>query len=239
MHLASVAFHPDQYPTDEQYPFHLAIFRQTERLDFRSPVVLFVGENGTGKSTLLEAVARRCGIHIWEDSERPRFRPNPYEKAFYRYLSIQWCDGIVPGSFFGSATFRDFARMLDEWAAADPRQLEYFGGSSLLTQSHGQSIMSFLRARCAIKGLYLMDEPETALSPKTQFALLEVLSQMSAAGHAQFVIATHSPILLACPQATIFSFDHVPIRSLEYEETDHYKIYRSFMEDRHRHLKGG
>ncbi len=152
------------------------------------------------------------------------------------YLSVQWADGVVPGSFFGSSVFQDFVRALDEWAAAEPGQLRYFGGKSLRTQSHGQSIMSFFQARYQITGLYLLDEPETALSPKLQLALLELLTKMGRAGHAQFVVATHSPILLACPGARILSFDHVPITQVEYEDTAHYKLYRSFMEDRHRYL---
>ncbi len=233
MHLKSVRFHPERYPTREHYPFKLDIFRQTERLDFGTPVTLFVGENGTGKSTLLQAIARKCGIFIWQEGGRTRYRVNPYEDRLSHYLSVEWVNGEVPGSFFGSSVFQDFARILDEWAATDPGQLDYFGGQSLLTQSHGQSIMSFFRARYAIKGLYLLDEPETALSPKTQLALLDLLEKMSAAGHAQFLIATHSPILLSCPGATIYSFDHVPIAPLLYRETDHYKTYKDFMDSRH------
>jgi predicted ATPase len=236
MHLKNVRFHADRYPTSEHYPFNLDIFHQTRELTFGTPVTLFVGENGTGKSTLLEALARVCGIHIWRERERTRFEVNPYEDKFHRYLSVEWLDGRVPGSFFGSSVFQDFARILDEWAAADPGTLAYFGGKSLLTQSHGQSIMSFFKARYAIKGLYLLDEPETALSPKTQIALLDLLAGMSAAGHAQFIIATHSPILLACPGATLYSFDHVPITPIAYEQTDHYRTYKDFMADRHRFL---
>jgi len=230
MHLKSVRFHPDRYPTREHYPFNLGIFRETEGLAFSSPVTFFVGENGTGKSTLLEAIARRAGIHIWRDGERSRCVVNLYEDKFYRGISIEWTDGVVPGSFFGSSIFQDFARLLDEWAATDPGQLDYFGGKSLLTQSHGQSIMSFFKARYAIRGLYLLDEPETALSPRTQIALLDLLTTLSAAGHAQFLIATHSPILMACPGATIYSFDHSPIAPIPYEDTEHYRVYRSFME---------
>jgi predicted ATPase len=137
----------------------------------------------------------------------------------------------VPGSFFGSSVFRDFARILDEWASTDPGQLAYFGGQSLLTQSHGQSVMSFFRARYAITGLYLLDEPETALSPRTQLALLDLLTKMGAAGHAQFLIATHSPILLSCPGATLYNFDQAPIAPILYEQTDHYKTYKAFMDD--------
>lgn len=234
MHLKSVRLHPDRYPTRDHYPFKLDVLRQTPGLDFRTPVTLFVGENGTGKSTLLEAIARACGIFIWQEGGRTRYNVNPYEDKLCHYLSVEWVKDCVPGSFFGSSIFQDFARILDEWAATDPGQLDYFGGKSLLTQSHGQSLMSFFQARYAIKGLYLLDEPETALSPKTQLALLDLLEKMSAAGHAQFLVATHSPILLSCPGATIYSFDRSPIASVAYEETDHYSIYKDFMGGRRR-----
>jgi predicted ATPase len=143
----------------------------------------------------------------------------------------------VPGSFFGSKVFQYFAELVDEWAAADRGQLNYFGGKSLTTQSHGQSLMSFFRSRYQIKGLYLLDEPETALSPRSQIELLDILENMSAAGHAQFIIATHSPILRACPRAKIYTFDHSPIRRIQYEQTDHYLVYRDFMIDRNKYLK--
>jgi len=232
MHLKSVTIHPDRYPTKDRYPFDLRLFQETPGMSFDTPVTLFVGENGTGKSTLLEALARKAGIHIWHDGEKARFEVNPYEEQFHRCIEVRWADGRVPGSFFGSSVFQDFARTLDAWAAADPGQLDYFGGKSLLTQSHGQSIMSFFKARYQIKGLYLLDEPETALSPRTQIALLDLLAALGADGHAQFIIATHSPILLACPGATIYSFDHVPITPIPYEQTDHYRIYKAFLTDR-------
>jgi predicted ATPase len=237
MHLKSVNIHADSYPTREFYPFNLEVLEQTDRIDFRTPVTLLAGENGTGKSTLLEAIANRAAIHIWEDRGRVRCKVNPYENKLYRCISLDWTDGRVPGSFFGAAVFRDFARILDEWAATDPGQLDYFGGQSLLTQSHGQSLMAFFKARYAVRGLYLLDEPETALSPKSQIGLLQVLARAGAAGHAQFVIATHSPILLACPGATIYSFDHVPVRTVDYEQTDHYQMYRRFMTDRQQFLE--
>ena len=161
---------------------------------------------------MLEAMAHKCNIHIWKRMEITRFEINPYEEELYKFLAVQWTNGIVPGSFFGSEIFRDFSQYLDEWAIADPRILEYFGGKSLITQSHGQSLMSLFRARYRIKGLYLLDEPETALSPKSQLELLDLLQEMGKAGHAQFIIATHSPILMACPNGVIFSFDHSPVR---------------------------
>jgi predicted ATPase len=237
MHLKEVIFHSRQYPTSDFYPFNLPLFRETERLVFDSPVTLLVGENGSGKSTLLEALASACNIHIWRDTQKSRPDHNSYEDKFYQYISVNWSNGRVPGSFFGSKVFQYFAELLDEWASADRGQLNYFGGKSLTTQSHGQSLMSFFRSRYQIKGLYLLDEPETALSPLSQIELLKFLESMSADGHAQFIMATHSPILLACPQAIIYSFDRMPIRKIEYEQTDHYRVYKDFMTDRSKYLK--
>ena len=96
--------------------------------------------------------------------------------------------------------------------------------------------MSFFKARYQVEGIYLLDEPETALSARTQIEFLGLIKRMAAAGHAQFVIATHSPILLACPGATIYSFDHVPLRKVAYEETEHYRIYKRFMADKDAYL---
>lgn len=238
MHLESVTLFPEKYPTRSYYPFDQEIFHRTPKVRFSSPVTFFVGENGTGKSTLLRSICQRCGIHIWEEPEGDRFDKNPYENMLYRFITVQWANGSVPGSFFSSETSRNFAHYLDEWAANDPGQLKYFGGRSLVTQSHGESLMSLFRSRYKIKGLYLMDEPETALSPRSQLQLLEILDQMGRAGHAQFIIATHSPLLMACPGAQIYSFDQAPVKTISYEETQHYQIYRNFLLNRHPDIQG-
>jgi predicted ATPase len=230
MHLNSVTLYPEKYPTREQHPFDLPIFQQAGRIEFPTPVTMFVGENGTGKSTLMEALCRKCGIHIWQDPDRLRFVRNPYEEMLHQYISLEWANGRVPGSFFGADNFKYFTQAVDEWAVSDPGQLEHFGGRSLVTQSHGQSLMSYFTSRYQIPGLYLLDEPETALSPKTQLLLLGLLERMACAGHAQFIVATHSPILLSCPGATIYSFDRVPLRPVSYVETEHFQVYRKFME---------
>lgn len=238
IHLKAVTLRVADYPTDAHYPFNVPTLRETPRLEFTTPVTMFVGENGAGKSTLLEAIVRRCGVHIWQAEPRRRARPNPYEYMLANYLDVHWTDGSVPGSFFGSELFRDFAAILEEWSISDPGQLKHFGGVSLLTQSHGQSLMSYFRKRYQLRGLYFLDEPETALSPSTQLELLRVLAKMSAAGHAQFIVATHSPILLACPGATIYSFDTAPVSQVAYEDTEHFRVYRDFLADRERYLDG-
>ncbi len=232
MHVQNVTLLWAKYPEKDVYPFNVPAFKNTGGLSLTTPVTLFVGENGSGKSTLLRAIALACGIHIWQETGRTRYDYNPYEDKLGEYLSIQWTDGKVPGSFFGSESFQHFRQVLDEWSAADPGQLNYFGGKSLMTQSHGESLMSFFRARYRIKGIYLLDEPETALSPRNQIRLLELLNQASYEGSAQFIIATHSPILLACPGAVIYNFDQTPIQPVRYEDTEHYQIYKKFLEIR-------
>lgn len=229
MHLKGVTILSDRYPTRDVYPFNLKMLHETPTIQFESPVTFFIGENGSGKSTLLEALCHRCGIHIWREEAGGRVNYNPYEKELYRYVLVEWANGHVPGSYFSAEVFRDFARYLDDWAVQNSRLLDYFGGRSLMSQSHGQSLMSFFRSRYKIKGLYLMDEPETALSPRSQIALVRLLHEMGAAGHAQFIIATHSPILLACPGAVIYRFDHTPICRVSYKETEYYRIFKEFL----------
>ena len=129
MHLRCVRLYPEHYPTDQRYPFNQPIFQQTTRLIFSKPITFFVGENGTGKSTLLQAMCRKCDIHIWQGLDRPREQVNPYEAMLYRYLTVEWANGKVPGSFFASDLFQHFAQLLDEWATDDPGQaLAALGG---------------------------------------------------------------------------------------------------------------
>ncbi len=230
MHLTAVTILKENFPANNVYPFNLEIFHKSRHLDFQAPVTFFVGENGTGKSTLLYAIAKRCKINIWKDIDGRRFQNNPYEERFYQYVEAKWSNDPVPGSYFSSDIFRDFSRFLDDWAASDPGILECYGGKSLITQSHGQSLMTYFNTRYKIRGLYFLDEPETALSPARQFELLKVIQSESKAGHAQFIIATHSPILISCPGALIYNFNSMPIQKVNYKNTDLFRMYRSFFQ---------
>jgi len=237
MHIRSLSFLHDTFPTETSYPFSLEVFRKTGTLAFDTPVTCFIGENGTGKSTLLQAIARGSGIHIWQEHEGRRDAKNLHEDKLHNCLKIEWTDGKVPGSFFASEIFRHFAEALDQWGRADAGCLDYFGTSSLIVKSHGQSHMAFFANRFARKGLYLLDEPENALSPKWQLELLRLLRQFSLRGDVQFIIATHSPILLAYPDAEIYSFDGSCIHRVAYEDTDYYRIYRDFLNNREKYLE--
>jgi predicted ATPase len=226
VHLLEMRIDRDRFPTRAAYPFDLAVVRETRALALDSSVTFFTGENGSGKSTFLRALARRCGVHIWENASRTRAHPNPFAERLGECIDLGWRNGSVPGSFFAAEIFRNFAELLDAWAASDPGLLAYFGGSSLTEKSHGQCNMAFFESRFRIPGLYLLDEPESALSPRRQLELLRILREASARGDAQFVVATHSAILLSLSGARIFSFDACPVAEIAYQDTDSYRLHR-------------
>ncbi len=232
MHLSSITLDPSRFPESTLYPFNLPIFRNTRRIEFETNVTFFAGENGSGKSTLLRAMTKRCGIYIWAEScwSRPHF--NPHEESLCNYLEAAWTGTPKPGAFFSAQTYEHMATMIELWASDDPKLLDYFGGKSLIEQSHGESFMSFFKSRYTIEGVYFLDEPETALSPRRQLEFVEFLGELDKRGHAQFIIATHSPLLLGCANASIFSFDHSGISRVNYEETEHFKVYRDFFLNR-------
>jgi predicted ATPase len=232
MYLSKVRINSDFYPNHRFYPFNIPILNKTTELTFRRPVAFFVGENGSGKSTLLEAITRKCAVCIWDKPKRHVAHNNPYETRLADYITVTWSNGNVAGSLFRAEAFRDFADFIDDVALCDPGRLKYHGGHILNTLSHGEGILSYFSGRYRIKGIYFLDEPEAALSPASQIKLLNFLQQLEAEGHAQFIIATHSPILLAYPGAQIFSFDSSRIEEVVYEDTTHYKIYKQFLTDR-------
>lgn len=229
MHFSRIEILKNSFPGKDVYPFSLPVIQNNDTIEFTTKITFFAGENGCGKSTVLTAIARSCGIYIWSERGWTHCDKNPYKNALYRYMKVDWVDNPKPGSLFSAENYDYFAKLIDQWASNDPGLLDYFGGKSLLTQSHGESFMSFFKSRYKIKGVYFLDEPETALSPKWQLQFRDFLAEMSADGHAQFIIATHSPILLSCPGATILDFNSGQIQSIPYKETEHYRVLHDFM----------
>lgn len=231
MWVKQVRIESSRFPRRDVYPFSIAALRQDQELQFTSPVSFFVGENGSGKSTLLEAIARRAGLHFNPRMSRIPEYVKPNEEHLYSYLDLTWSNGTVPGAFFSAENFREFAEFLDDASATDPGLLKYFGGQKITVLSHGEGILSYFSGRYRIRGLYFLDEPEAALSPASQVGLLRLLHSLRAHGLAQFMIATHSPILMSLPGAQIFFIDGDGIRQTTLEDTEHYRLYRDFLAD--------
>jgi predicted ATPase len=232
MHLLGLTLAQERFPTTTAYPFHLPIFQATRRISLDAPVCFFVGENGSGKSTLLSAIAWAAGIHIWERNDRSRAHDNPYEERLSSCLDLDWRAGRKPGSFFSAEHFRDFAERVDAWGKSDPGLFAYFGGGALTEKSHGQCNMAFFASRFGIEGLYLLDEPESALSPRRQLELMDLIRRAAQTGLAQFIVATHSPLLLSLPGARMLGFDGPVVAPTTLEATEHYRVYRDFFATR-------
>jgi predicted ATPase len=249
----------------DPFPFNLPILKSLEEMDFTSPVTFFVGENGSGKSTLLEALACAVGsITVGSESVKTDKTLDPVRK-FSQQLHLSWHKRTHKGfflraeDFFGYAKqqaqirqeFEDDLRAVDqEYAgrsklAVDLAKLPYNSelhdmrrryGDGLDTVSHGESFLTLFQSRFVPNGLYLLDEPEAPLSPFRQLAFLAALKRM-VAQDSQFIIATHSPIIMAFPDAVILSFDSTPLRQVDYSDLEHVKLMKAFLDNPQAYLR--
>ena len=228
--------------TPIDYTEHLPAIRFLQAkgfLDFSSPVTFFAGENGTGKSTLLEAIAVINGFNAEGGSRNYRFATEQTHSALWQVLQPIREQIATDGYFLRAESFYNAASYLaelDRIPAASRKLTESYGGKSLHEQSHGESFLAYFQSFDQ-QGLYIMDEPEAALSPQRQLTLFIQISKMAAAG-SQFIIATHSPILLGIPDAEILSFDDGTVTACEYEETESYQVMEMFINNRERLIRG-
>ena len=216
----------------EKYSYlrEIPAFVNLKGLDFTRNITFLVGENGTGKSTLLEAVAVAYGFN--PEGGTINYRFSTYDDVSELSTAIQMTKGFLrpEGSyFFRAESFFNVATKAEDYRDFSFEPLMY-GGRSLHGQSHGESFLAFFQTFSG-RGLYIMDEPEAALSPQRQLTLFIQIARMAEAG-AQFIIATHSPILLGIPGAEILSFDGGEVHPCEYEETESYQVTEMFINNR-------
>ncbi len=214
----------------KEFPFNLPLFSRKQEVEFTQPITFFVGENGSGKSTLLEAIAMRCGFNIHGGNRNHVFGSAETKSLLPNAIKLSWLPKVSTGFFMRAESFFNFASYLDEIAKDDPSVLTAYGHKSLHAQSHGESFLSLFNNHFG-RGIYILDEPEAALSPTRQLAFLSILKKLETHGESQFIIATHSPILLSYPGATVLSIEGRRIKEVDYQETDHFTLTKSFLEN--------
>jgi predicted ATPase len=233
-YLQRVWLDTERVTDSEAYPFCLPFLRDEFELRFDRAVTIIVGENGTGKSTLLEGIAVLAGYdeagggkgyvtvdHSWALEKMG----GQLSKA----LRASWLPKITNGWFFRAESFFSVARHLDEMAQKYP-----LGGGpppDFLSHSHGEGFLRFFQERCQRQGIFIFDEPESALSPSRQIEFLKLLRRMDEARICQVIMATHSPMLMAYPQARLLRLSKYGLEQVTVRETDHYKVMREFCED--------
>lgn len=250
---------------DGAFPFSVPVIRALVALPFPSPVTFFVGENGSGKSTLLEGIASAAGLPAVGSADLAADATLDAQRVLGRALTLTWSRRTSRGFFLRAEDFFGFAKRISAMrvefqqriaeleieyadrsafarglamgpAHASLADMERRYGVDLDANSHGQSFLRLFQSRFVPGGLYLLDEPEAPLSPQSQLALMVMMQDMLAQD-AQFIIATHSPILLAYPGATIYSFDQAPATTVEYSDLQHVTLTRDFLNDPERYLR--
>ena len=208
-------------------------------IELSKNITFFVGENGSGKSTLLEAIAVNFGFNAEGGSRNFVFSTTSTHSDLYK--NIRLGKGLRPkdGFFLRAESFYNAASYIDELDREAPsfhKLIDSYGGVSLHNQSHGESFLALVQNRFGDNGLYILDEPEAALSPMRIMTLMVEIDRLRRAG-SQFIIATHSPILLTIPDSEIFEFSENGISKVHYKDTEHYQITRNFLENPEKMLK--
>lgn len=238
-YLKKIAIYWDRVDDRNSYPYNVPAISHLESLEIDRDVIFIAGENGTGKSTFLEALAYKCGFTAGGGGRAVDLGLSDASLKLASVMTLAWRQKNKQGFFLRAETFFDFAKYIDELARDNGMEEVYkpYGGKSLNEQSHGEAFLALFANRFGKRGLFILDEPEAALSPQRQLAFLRIIYDLVKDGKAQFIIASHSPILMAYPGATIYSCEEDGLKRIEYEETEHYRLTKAFLDNRGRFFK--
>ena len=239
-YLRAVRLIRDSVRDFKVYPFSIPAIGSLDELDLDAKVTFLIGENGSGKSTLIEAIAVLAGFNAEGGSKNFRFDTRRSESPLHQFMRpVRGYRRPRDGYFLRAESYFNVAteiERLDE-AGRGPPIIDSYGGVSLHEQSHGESFLALAIHRFGGEGLYILDEPEAALSPQRQLTLLAIIHELVEDRGSQFVIATHSPILMAYPNARIYQLGGRGIEPIAYEATEHYRITRDFLSSPERFFK--
>lgn len=238
-YLREISLKRDRIENWEVFPFTIPAIRYLECLQFSPTVTFIIGENGSGKSTLVEAIAVAMGFNPEGGSRNFDFGTRDSHSNLHEYLRlVKSVKRARDGFFLRAESFFNVATHIEQLdrEPGGARIIDSYGGSSLHEQSHGESFLALVLHRFAGNGLYILDEPEAALSPTRQLTVLARMHQLLQQD-SQFIIATHSPILMAYPGALIYHITEAGIESVKYEETEHYEVTKAFLDNPDRMLK--
>lgn len=231
-YLLEFVLEREKVPSFSEYPFSLPALANLSSLAFHPRVTFFIGENGSGKSTVLEAIAHAVGLNPEGGSRNTKFATKDTHSGLFEYTRLIRGHKRPKDSYFLRAeSFYNLATYMDDDEDPLYSRKEYlwtYGGKSLHEQSHGESFMATMTNKLRRAGIYLFDEPEAALSPSRQLSALAVFQKLVDL-ESQLIIATHSPILMAYPDALIYSFSEDGINPIAYKETEHYTITKEFL----------
>jgi predicted ATPase len=231
-YLQQVIFKPPESAVGLEYPFSLPVVANLSSLTFHPKVTFLIGENGSGKSTLIEALAMVMGLNSEGGNRNTQFRTEATHSELWRFLRpVKSFMRPKDWYFLRAESFYNVASYMD--AIVHP-SLQGYGGRSLHEQSHGEAFMAVLAKKLRGHGFYILDEPEAALSPMRQMSALVEIHRLVQA-ESQFIIATHSPILMSYPDAKIMLIDEGGLREVAYTETEHYTVTRDFL-NRHERM---
>lgn len=236
-YIKSLELRREVVPSFSNYPFSLPAVKNLERLDFHPRVTFFAGENGSGKSTLLEAIAVAFGFNPEGGTRNFDFSTTRTHSELNEFIRlIKGIKKPKDGFFLRAESFYNVASYIDDLdkEGLGPPIIRSYGGVSLHEQSHGESFFAVFLNRFGGSGLYILDEPEAALSPMRQLSMLARIHEL-VGKDSQFIIATHSPIIMAYPDADIYRIDE-GFRKVKFEETEHYQVTRDFMNNREKML---
>lgn len=216
------------------FPYNLPLFSKEIVVEFKTPITFIVGENGAGKSTFLEGLASAVGFNIMGGNANHNY--GMFEQYnIEEILKLKWNLKTKKGFFFRAESFFNFSNYIDNLMDEDLGLKDAYGGKKLIEQSHGESFLSLFKTRFR-DGLFILDEPESALSPERQLSLISILSNLTQHCNAQFIITTHSPILITTPNSTIYEIDNDSFIEKKYDETKQFELYKSFINNPDRYL---